>query len=99
MSNPLVSLIITTKNEAKVIEELLISIKKQTYKNIEILIVDNSSSDKTKEIARKYTNLVFNIGPERSAQRNFGAKKAKGMFVVFLDADMILTLSVIESCV
>jgi len=99
MNKPLVSLIITTKNEAKVIEDLLRSLKKQSYKNIEILVVDNNSLDKTKEISKKYTSLVFDKGPERSAQRNFGAKKAKGKYVVFLDADMMLTSSVIEACI
>lgn len=94
-----VSIIITTKNEEKNIENCLESIKKQTYKNVEIVVVDNSSIDKTKEIARKYTRLVFEKGPERSAQRNYGAKKATGEYVLFLDADMILSPNVIEDCV
>lgn len=94
-----VSVIITTKNEEKNIANCLESIKKQTYKNLEILVVDNNSSDKTKEIARKFTRLVFDKGPERSAQRNFGAHNATGELVLFLDADMILTPSVVEDCV
>ncbi len=99
MNNNLVSVIISTKNEEAVIENLLKSIKKQTYKPIEIILVDNNSTDATKSIAKRYTNLVFNKGPERSAQRNFGAKKANGKYVIFLDADMILDLNVIEECV
>jgi glycosyltransferase involved in cell wall biosynthesis len=94
-----ISVIITTKNEAGHIVACLESIKAQTYKNIEIIVVDNHSSDKTKEIARRFTSNVFNGGPERSAQRNIGAKKAKGEFVLFLDADMILTPAVVEDCV
>ncbi len=100
MKNPLVSVIITTRNEEKNIENCLKSVICQTYKNIEIIVVDNNSKDKTKEISKKYTKKVFNKGPERSAQRNYGIiKKAKGKFVIFLDADMILSPSIIEKCV
>lgn len=95
----IVSIIITTKNEERNIEACLKSIKRQTYKNIEIIVVDNNSTDKTQLISKKYTSNVFSIGPERSAQRNFGAKKAKGKYVLFLDADMILTPSVVSECV
>ena len=64
---PLVSVIITTKNEEKHIENLLQSIKRQTYKNIEIILVDNYSTDRTREIARKYTDKIYLKGPERSS--------------------------------
>jgi len=59
MTNPLVSIVITTKNEEKNIENCLKSIVNQTYKNIEIIVVDNNSSDSTKEISLKYTDKVF----------------------------------------
>lgn len=95
----LVSVIITTRNEIKNIENCLVSIINQVYKNIEIILVDNNSNDATKETARKYTSLVFNKGPERSAQRNFGAKKAKGDYLLFIDADMILLKNVVKECV
>lgn len=98
MRGPLVSLIITTKNEEKNIPTLLKSIKKQSYKKVEIIVVDNNSIDKTKEIARRYTTKVFNKGPERSFQRNLGAGKAKGKYLLILDADMELTKDVIKSC-
>jgi glycosyltransferase involved in cell wall biosynthesis len=94
-----VSIIITTKNEANHVDACLESIKAQSYKNIEILVVDNHSSDRTKDIARQFTSLVYDGGSERSAQRNIGAKKAKGEYVLFLDADMILTPTVTEECV
>lgn len=99
MKNPLVSLIVTTKNEQDVIANLLKSFGAQTYKNIEIIIVDNNSADKTKEISKKYTKLVFKKGPERSAQRNYGVEKSSGEFVVILDADMQLELKVVEEAV
>lgn len=96
----LVSVIITTKNEKAVIGNLLKSIKNQTYKNIEIILVDNYSSDKTLEIVQKFKNVnIFQQGPERSAQRNYGAKQSSGEFLFFLDADMELTPGVIKDCV
>lgn len=95
----LVSVIIPTRNSEEFLENCLESIKKQTYKNIEIIVVDNNSTDKTKEIATKYTKLVFNKGPERSAQRNFGASKSKGDYLLFIDSDMELSKKVVEECI
>ncbi|MEI6125703.1 MAG: glycosyltransferase [Pseudomonadota bacterium] len=102
MNNPLVSIVITTKNEERHIETCLRSIAAQTYPRdkIEIIVVDNRSTDKTKEIAQKYTNKVFDKGPERSAQRNYGMIEiALGKYVMFVDADMILSPCLLESCV
>src|SRR5258706_3214726 len=99
MNQPLVSIIVTTKNESQVLERLLESINKQTYSNKELLIVDNNSTDATVAIAKNYTKKVFIFGPERSAQRNLGAKKSKGEYILFLDADMELTPKVVEACV
>lgn len=93
-----ISVVITTKNEQEVIENLLKSLKNQSFKNFEIILVDNNSIDKTKQITKKYTNKIFNIGPERSKQRNYGVKKAVGEYVLILDADMELTKNVLKSC-
>lgn len=94
-----VSIIITTKNEARSIANCLDSIKKQSYREIEIIVVDNNSSDSTKEIARKFTEQVFDFGPERSAQRNFGMRKAQGKYLLYLDADMVISCDLISECV
>jgi len=95
--NPLVSVVITTKNEEKNIEACLQSIKEQTYPNIEIIVVDNFSTDATVKIARRYTEHVYQKGPERSAQRNYGMiEKAKGKYVMYVDADMVLSPSLVE---
>jgi len=98
-NQPLVSVVITTKNEEANIDNCLKSIKQQSHSNIEIIVVDNNSSDKTKEIAKKYTKLVFNKGPERSVQRNLGINQGKGKYAMYLDADMILSKEVIKECV
>lgn len=95
----LVSIIVTAKNEEAVIERLLISIRQQTYKKIEVLLIDNNSKDQTKKIAQKYTKHIYNFGPERSAQRNYGLKKSTGEFILFLDADMEIDSKLIERCV
>ncbi len=95
----LVSIVITTKNSSKTLEVLLESIKKQTYKKIEVIVVDNHSSDNTLSIARKFTSKVFTKGPERSVQRNFAVSKSKGKFVLILDSDMELTKKVVKSCI
>jgi len=99
MDNPLVSVIIPTKNSSRTLERCLESIKKQSYKNIELIIVDNNSTDNTKEIAKKYTDKVFNLGPERSTQRNFGAKQAKGEYLLIHDSDIFFNINSIKECV
>jgi glycosyltransferase involved in cell wall biosynthesis len=98
-SQPLVSVIVPTKNSDKTLEACLKSIKDQTYTNIEIIVVDNNSTDNTKEVSQKYTDKVFNKGPERSAQVNFGVTQAAGEYVYKVDSDFVLDLKVIEECV
>jgi len=97
--NPLISVTVPTKNSEKFLEKCLDSIKDQTYKNIELIVVDNNSTDKTKEIAREYTDKVLNFGPERSAQVNYGVKKSSGEYVYKVDSDFVLDKYVIEQCV
>jgi len=64
------------------------------------VVVDDGSKDKTVLIAKKYKSRVFcRKHAERSAQRNFGAEKAKGKYLLFLDADMELTERVVEDVV
>ena len=96
-----VSIVVPTKNEEKNIENCLKLAAKQNFprENFEIVVVDNDSSDQTKEIAAKYADKVFDHGPERSAQRNFGIRKAGGMYVMYIDADMRLSEDVVRECV
>lgn len=99
-SKSFVSIIITTKNEEDVISSLLKSIQNQTYPYIETILVDNNSTDNTVKITKRYKKVrIYNFGPERSSQRNYGAKKSQGAFLLFLDADMELSPKVVEECI
>lgn len=99
MSKELVSVVITTKNSSRTLDRCLKSVKDQSYKNIELIVVDNSSSDSTKEIAKKYTENVYNKGPERSAQRNFGVFESKGKYVLVHDSDIYFNPDSVKECV
>lgn len=96
---PLVSVIIPTYNSERTIGRCLESIKNQTYKNIEVIVVDNFSRDKTVEICKKYNAKVIQINGERTKAKNVGLKNANGKYVLFVDSDMELTPRVIEECV
>lgn len=107
VSLPLVSVIIPTKNSSEFLEACLASIKKQTYKRVEIIVVDNNSTDKTKEIAEKIVDKFITVGTNKSFagrfsatyQRNLGVKKSKGEIIYYFDADMVMQDSVIQECV
>lgn len=99
MINPLVSIVITTKNSERTLGKLLKSIKKQTYPKMEVIVVDNNSVDATIIVTKKFTKKVFNKGPERSMQRNYGVSKSRGEYVLILDSDMVLTKNVVSECV
>ncbi|OGM08101.1 hypothetical protein A2159_01565 [Candidatus Woesebacteria bacterium RBG_13_34_9] len=99
MEKPLVSLIVTTMNNQATIDELLLSMKRQTYKNIETILVDEYSTDDTLKIARKYKVIIYRGGPERSIKRNIGIKKAKGKYIFIFDSDQKLDKNLVEDCV
>ncbi len=86
-----VSVVIPTYNEEEVISDCLKSLQKQTYKDFEVIVVDDGSTDDTLSECQM-SNVKCQIlkqehkGP--GAARNFGAKKARGEILVFVDADM-----------
>lgn len=96
---PLVSVIVPTKNSETTIEICLKSIKEQDYENVEIIVVDNYSTDRTRNIAVKYGAKFYWKGPERSAQVNFGAKKARGKYIYRVDSDFVLQPDTIREAV
>ena len=100
MDNILVSIIVTTHNSERTLFHCLNSIKNQSYKKIEVIVVDGSSDDNSILVAKYFTrNIYRNIGPERSAKRNYGVKMSNGSLVFIVDSDMILDQKVVESCV
>ena len=88
--NPIISVIIPTYNEEKDIADCLKSLGKQSFKKTEIIVVDDGSTDHTKEVIKKFNKVKLingeHLGPGYS--RNIGAKIAKGRILVFIDSDM-----------
>lgn len=92
MNNDRISVIIPAYNSSRFIESALESVLSQAYKNFEIIVVDDGSSDNTKEVIKRFIDkgLVSyyyqsNKGP--AAARNMGIKQASGEIIAFLDAD------------
>lgn len=88
---PFLSIIIPALNEERFIPKLLKDLTKQKEKNFEVIVVDGSSEDRTKNVVLGYNNLplrLFQVKKRNvSFQRNYGAAKAVGEYLVFLDAD------------
>ena len=97
--HPLVSIIIPTYNSSKTVEKCLKSVKKQTYENIETIVSDNFSTDKTADIARKYKARVVLKGSERAVAKNYGASVARGSLLYFIDSDFVLACDTVQKCV
>lgn len=95
----MVSVIITTKNSEKYIADCIQSVLNSTYKDTEIIVVDNCSTDRTRDIAVDMGAKVYMKGPERSAQRNYGVAKSKGEYVLILDVDMTIHRCLLDECI
>lgn len=87
--------VITTRNEADNISNCIRSFD-GFRGDVEVVVVDNASTDDTKAIASSLGARVFDRGPERSAQRNLGWREAQAEWVIVLDADMILPREAVE---
>src|SRR5690242_3852216 len=85
-----ISFVVPTRNSARTLDACLGSLRAQTHPDVEVVVVDNASTDGTPEIARRYADRFENWGPERSAQRNRGTAVSTGDVVVFIDSDMVL---------
>ena len=100
-----VSVIIPVYNTEKYLEECIKSIIKQTYSNIEILLIDNGSTDSSPKIcdfyADKYDNIksfhIKNNGVSNA--RNYGIKKSIGHYISFIDSDDYIDINMIEEMI
>ncbi|MEB3779176.1 MAG: glycosyltransferase family 2 protein [Desulfurococcales archaeon] len=99
MGGPLVSVVIATRNSARTLPYALASLRWQTFRDFEVIVVDNYSVDGTRDIARRYGARVYVCGDERSRQRNYGASMARGEYLYFMDSDFILHRQVLEESV
>lgn len=103
--NGLVSVIVASYNHAKYLPKRMESLLSQTYTNLEIIVIDDCSSDNSKEVLSNYTydprvNLIFKEKNEGwVAVSNQGAKMAKGDFVIFANCDDYCHIKMIESLV
>ncbi len=99
-----ISVVIPTYNEEQVILDCLDSLEKQSYKNKEIVVVDDGSSDKTYKLVAGYARgrsvqLYKQNHKGPGPARNLGAKHAKGEILIFVDSDMIFAPEFLEKLV
>ena len=101
--NSLVSIIVPFYNAEKYIEKCLKSLIHQTYTNVEIILIDNMSTDESLSIVEKYSKedaRIILLREQRqgvSHARNKGLNSSKGEYIVFVDADDYLELNAIEN--
>lgn len=87
--NALISVIIPAYNGERYIAEAIESVLAQRYEHIEIIVVNDGSTDRTEKVLRSYANVQYLYQPRKgaSAARNSGIKSSSGNFLAFLDAD------------
>ena len=98
--NPLISVMVPARNEEECIKRCIVSLTKQDYKNIEILVLDDNSTDNTakivEELSKKYSNVRFYRGEPlkkgwlgKSYACHQLSKHARGKYIIFTDADTL----------
>jgi len=89
-TTPLVSVIIPTFNRGGIVAEAIDSVLSQAYRQVELLVVDDGSSDTTDAVLRGYSDRIHIIRQKNkgvSAARNSGIRRSRGPFIAFLDSD------------
>jgi len=91
-TTPKVSIVIPTYNRGDYILETVESVQTQSYRDFEIIIVDDGSTDNTREvlshlIENKNIKYIYQVNRGESSARNLGVRKAKGIYIAFLDSD------------
>jgi glycosyltransferase involved in cell wall biosynthesis len=85
-----VSIVIPTYNSARYVTAAIESVLAQTFKDFEILVIDDGSTDETREVLKKYAapvRYLYKTNGGVSSARNYGIEQARGKYIAFLDAD------------
>lgn len=99
-SNPLVSIVIPVLNSEKTLRQCLTSVSNQSYSNIETIVVDGGSNDKTIEIAQVFGVKVIKANiPSMTKQTNMGILNSKGKYIYRIDSDVILPINIVGECI
>jgi len=98
---PLVSIIIPVYNVEEYIEECINSVLKQTYNNIEVIVIDDGSTDSSLDIVKEYSDKNLFVYEHTSnkgqaAARNLGIELSKGEYILFVDADDLIRKDAVE---
>ena len=92
MAQPLVSVVMPTYNHAQFIKEAIESVLSQSYRNMELIVIDNYSQDNTRQIVESFGDPrikyhQFANNGIIAASRNYGITQAQGEYVAFIDSD------------
>lgn len=99
-NRPLVSIVIPTLNSEKTIDKCIVSIMNQSYENIEIIVVDAGSGDKTVKIADNFNIKVIEANVKSmTKQTNIGVRNSSGEYIYRIDSDVILPSTIVEESV
>lgn len=100
---PRVSVIVPTYNRASVLGEALESVLEQSYRDFELIVVDDGSTDQTAEVVGRYGDRVRTLRREANggcgAARNDGIRASRGELIAFLDSDDVYLPGRLEACV
>lgn len=102
MSNrPLVSIVIPTYNRGNIIAKAINSVLNQTYPNIEIIVVDDGSTDNSEEIIKSFHGVNYILQPHagQAAARTNGWKNSNGIYLSTLDSDDVWQPNFLENCI
>lgn len=93
-----ITVIVTAYNQEKYIDRCMQSILKQTYKNLDIIVIDDGSTDETTKIVKKYQNTKIYSKPNEGiySARNLGISLCKTKYFIFVDSDDYLEPNAIE---
>jgi glycosyltransferase involved in cell wall biosynthesis len=97
-ANELLSIIIPTYNTAPKLRHCLQSIRNQSYRDIEVVVVDKTGNDDTENVSKSFGAKIIRSSQERSGARNAGLAESRGSMVLSVDSDMLLSKDLAKEC-